>query len=98
VNFRCFIQGLPFYVKDRVVLAQKEREVQFETNLDKNYYIEELKEFINLLKNKRCFVFSPLVDFEELKDKTDLKFNILWEKSGLVLFVNFDASNCGSNK
>mgnify|MGYP005667532749 CR=1 FL=1 len=90
VNFRCFLQGLPFYVKERVVLVQKEREIQFEEKLDKNYYVKDLETFLSLIKEKRIFCFSYKEDFLELEQKTDVPLYILWQKSGFVLFANFE--------
>jgi len=90
VNFRCIIQGLPFYVKERVVLVQKKREVQFEEDLNKEYYIEEMSDFLDLISREKVWIMAYAADFKELKEKTTLPLKVYWEKSGFVLFSNVD--------
>jgi len=88
VNFRCIIQGLPFYVKKRVVLVQKQREIQFEEGVKKEYYIQALKEFLEMIEKEKVWIISYKADFEELKEQSSVLLKVYWEKSGFVLFSN----------
>lgn len=90
INFRCFLQGLPFYLGRRIILVEKEREVQFEDNNSyKDYLIPDIEEFFNRLgEGERFWCFAKLGDFPDLKKASPISLYKIWEGSGYVLVSN----------
>ncbi len=82
VNFRCFFQGLPFYLQEEVILVEEGRETQFEGLLSAEYTLAELND------GGRFWCFTPVDDFAEIKEKGEIPTNIVWEASDYVLFTN----------
>lgn len=93
VNFRCFLQGLPFYLEKRVILMEEEREIQFEENMDlhKDYMFSSIDEFPELVReDERIWCFSTVEDYEELQEKAPLALKKLWQASRYVLVSNYE--------
>jgi hypothetical protein len=91
INFRCFLQGLPFYVNKRVILVQKKRETQFEENNDsfKGYFYEDMKSFSEDLKNgERFWCFCKQKDYEDMVKLSPLQLYEIWESNKYVLVSN----------
>lgn len=90
INYKCFLQGLPFYVKKRVVLIQHPRETQFENKQSdyKDYLAEDLKSYWqtqNIQGN--YWIFTRKDDVEDLKENTPFPLSEVWSASGYALFV-----------
>lgn len=89
INFRCFLQGLPFYLKKRVVLANRRRETQFEEDMSghEEYLIPEIEEF---KVEGRFWTFTKLKDYPDLlKGSADSLYEI-WRSAEYILVSNYE--------
>lgn len=92
VNFRCLLEGLPFYLQKRVILVEKERETQFEEN---PVSVVSLEIFEN---SKRVWCFTPEADVVDLKGAAAVPLYKIWENSGYVLLCNQDLGSSIQDK
>lgn len=93
VNFRCFLQGLPFYLGKRIILVEKDREIQFEEDvgIHKDYLIPNLDEFFENLKDGEHFwCFTKLEDYSDLKKGSPMPLYEIWKASGYILVSNYE--------
>lgn len=93
VNYRCFLQGLPFYLGRRVVLVEKKREMQFEENTDihKGYIFSSIDEFWEAVEeDEKIWCFSPIKDYQELMKSSPVRLYKIWQASGYVLVTNYE--------
>lgn len=91
VNYRCFFQGLSFYLKERVILVEKGREVQFEDKIDihKDYMFSDIQDFWQQTKrDKRVWLFCPVKDYEDLAQNSPVPLYEIWKEGRYMLVSN----------
>lgn len=93
INFRCFLQGLPFYLERRIILVEKTRETQFEEDKDalKEYLFPSAEEFFSRLKSdERIWCFSKRKDYPDLLKISPVPLYEVWEGSEYILISNYE--------
>lgn len=93
VNYRCFLQGLPFYMKGRVVLVEKEREIQFEGDVSgyRDYIFSNIYDFWGSVgERQRIWCFSPIEDYKDLQENSPVTLHEVWQSSEYVLVSNYE--------
>ena len=91
VNYKCFLQGLPFYVKKRVVLVEKRRETNFNKDSEElsKYLFKDIGDFWDHVDRKnKIWIFCKKKDYKDLINNSPIKLNKKWEKSEFVLTTN----------
>lgn len=91
INFRCFLQGLPFYLEKRVILVEKEREIQFEEDIaeHKAYLVPDINDlFSNLKSDEMIWIFTKENDRQDLLKNCPFSLYKVWEESGYILLTN----------
>lgn len=88
INFRCFLQGLPFYLKKRIILVEKNREVQFEEDKDvlKDYLVSN----IDIRDNERFWCFTKVEDYSDLLKNSPTALYEIWRGSDYILVSNHE--------
>lgn len=91
INYRCFMQGLPFYLRKRIILVEKDRETQFEGNKDvlKEFVISDGDAFFDAIEDDQVvWCFTKEKDYEDLKNDSPFEWYPVWNKSEYVLLCN----------
>ena len=83
INYKCFLEGLPFYLKRNIVLVDKKRETQFE---DKYQKIDSLSPL--LLGDQRIWCFTKIKHFNRLLESSLIPLHEVWRSKKYILFTN----------
>ena len=89
VNYRCFLKGLPFYLKKRTIVVERERNIVYEeTEHWRDYLLKDKQELYRLLslKNVRVFCITYTWEFKKIKEEYPKPLYLLGEAGKYVLF------------
>jgi 4-amino-4-deoxy-L-arabinose transferase-like glycosyltransferase len=91
VNYRCFLKSLPFYLKRRTIVVERERNLTYEkTGHWQDYLIKDKEEFYRLLsaRDSKVFCITYTWEFKEIREEYSRPLYFLGRAGKYVLFVN----------
>jgi len=89
VNYRCFLKGLPFYLKKRTIVVERERSIVYEkTDHWRDYLLKDSEEMYRLfsLKDFRVFCITYTWEFKKIKEEYPEPLYLLGQAGKYVLF------------
>lgn len=91
VNYRCFLKSLPFYLKRRTIVVERQRNIAYEeTNDWRDYILGDKDDLYQLLDSKDFRVFCITYTWEWEKIRKEYKDELLFlgRTGKYVLFSN----------
>lgn len=92
VNYRCFLKSLPFYLKRRTIVVERERNLAYEEDPQshKGYLLKDKKDLYNLLSAKdiKVYCITYTWEFKKIREEYPKPLPLLGKAGKYVLFSN----------
>jgi len=91
VNYRCFLKSLPFYLKRRTIVVERERNTVYEkTEHWRDYLLKDKEALYELLRSKdfRVFCITYTWEYELIQQEYKEGLEFLGQAGKYVLFTN----------
>ena len=92
VNYRCFLKSLPFYLKRRTIVVERQRNIAYEEDPAQyqNYLLKDKEELYRLLTSKtfKVYCITYTWEWEKIQKDYPRPLYLLGQAGKYILFVN----------
>ncbi|MFH1245020.1 MAG: glycosyltransferase family 39 protein [Candidatus Omnitrophota bacterium] len=92
VNYRCYLKSLPFYLKQRTIVIERQRNIAYEESVEQwqDYLLKDKEDLYNLLSSKevRIYCLTYTWEFEKILKEYPAPLYPLGKSGKYVLFTN----------